>query len=146
MKRILFAFFLLLSMKLCWAQSGGRVSPKDRANELKLTLSLTDIQADKIRAVYETQVKRLDSMMNANSDRSAMRSSTVQDETYARLIAVLTPEQANKLRGMQRIRKQFPFPPPKGYASEVLPDEPFKNCKNLEDVNRIITLAIDKTG
>lgn len=74
------------------AQGGQRMSAADRVKQMKTDLKLTDDQATKITAIYETQAKSADSIRNAGGDRAAMR--PLMQAANEKVKAILTVEQA----------------------------------------------------
>lgn len=90
-KVMLICMFLVGISAVSRAQGGQRMSAADRVKQMKTDLKLTDDQATKITAIYETQTKSMDSLRTAGGDRSAMR--PLMQATNDKIKAVLTAEQ-----------------------------------------------------
>lgn len=92
MKKILLICCFLLGMTVAsYAQRGSKMSPEDRAKDLKTKLNLTDDQTTKITAIYADAAAKRDSIMKAGGDRSAIR--PIMTATNDKVQAVLTDDQ-----------------------------------------------------
>ena len=95
-----------------------RVGPDARLNALNTALALTDEQKPKVKEVFEEEAKQ------RQEARDALRTSTPEDrrakiqaineQTTARLKAILTPEQFTKYQGLTRSHGQGGGPRPNG--------------------------------
>lgn len=87
-------------------QGGGRMgrSPEEQAKRLQTQLKLDDTQTGKIKAIYEAQAKKRDSVMTAaNGDRQAMMQAwrPLMEASNAKIKEVLTAEQKEAFDKMQ---------------------------------------------
>ena len=98
MKKVLFVCLFVAGLStVSLAQGPQRRSPEEMTAALKTSLTLTDAQAAKVKAVYEAQGKSRDSLMQAaNGDFQSMMPAMMKmtETTNAKIKAVLTPEQA----------------------------------------------------
>ncbi|MFD0794116.1 hypothetical protein ACFQZX_10845 [Mucilaginibacter litoreus] len=94
MKKILMICLFVLGISaVSHAQGRMRMSPEERAKQMKESLKLTDDQAAKITVIYQAQAKSFDSLRNAGGDiRSQIR--PMMEATNNKVKAVLTAEQA----------------------------------------------------
>ncbi|MFA6083082.1 Spy/CpxP family protein refolding chaperone [Mucilaginibacter sp.] len=90
-KIILICMFLLGITAVSRAQGGQRMSAADRVKQMKTDLKLTDDQATKITAIYETQTKSMDSIRTAGGGREAM--APLRKATNDKVMAILTDDQ-----------------------------------------------------
>src|SRR5258708_2532847 len=136
MKRFIILVALLGNVLLSWAQGGSRFSPEDRARTLKIQLNLSDAQMDAITQIYKDQQEAIDKIRSAaNGDRDAMRVAIgpITQRTQSKINALLTHDQASSYKkilydraatlsggGNNPYNRPFTFPPPKGYALDVL--------------------------
>ncbi|HXG01012.1 MAG TPA: Spy/CpxP family protein refolding chaperone [Bacteroidota bacterium] len=102
------------------AQGPGRprLSPEERAAELKKVLNLTDEQTSKVKVIYEQQEKEMRELFaSTDGDRAAMREAMQQKvkEMDEKILAVLNTDQQKKYkqwveerrsRFEQRLRKE----------------------------------------
>jgi len=114
-KLLLVCAFVMGISAASFAQGGGMVkapqTPDQRLDRLKLAVTgITDDQATKLKAVYATQNKSMDSLMTASGitpgvsvDRDvimayAKKSTPIGAAANAKVNAILTPEQAAALK------------------------------------------------
>ena len=101
MKKVLLVALLAIGVStVSLAQGGFNRTPAEQAEALKTSLSLTADQVAKVTAVYTAQNKKRDSLfqgggMQGGGDPSAMMATftKMNDETNAKIKAVLTPQQ-----------------------------------------------------
>lgn len=115
MKKLLLLCCAVIGISAASRAQGGPPAPADQAAALKTSLSLNDAQTAKITAIYTTQRKSIDSLMNAGGDFSAFR--PMMTATNAKIKAVLTPEQAAAFQKqqdefMKRMQEGGGPPPP----------------------------------
>jgi protein CpxP len=92
-KMMMICLFLLGISAVSYAQGRQRMSAADRVKAMKESLKLSDDQVTKITAVYDAQMKSIDSLRNAGGDmRSQMR--PMMQAANEKVKAILTPEQA----------------------------------------------------
>lgn len=92
-KMMMICLFLLGISAVSFAQGRQRMSPEERVKAMKESLKLTDDQAAKITAIYNAQMKSMDSLRNAGGDmRSQMR--PMMQATNEKVKAILTADQA----------------------------------------------------
>lgn len=98
MKKVLFVCLFVAGLStVSLAQGPPRRSPEEQAAALKTSLTLTDAQTAKVKAVYEAQGKTRDSLMQAaNGDFQSMMPAMMKmrETSNAKIKALLTPEQA----------------------------------------------------
>ncbi|MES2267155.1 MAG: hypothetical protein V4520_10360 [Bacteroidota bacterium] len=94
MKKIMMICLFVLGISaVSHAQGRPRMTTADRVKALKENLKLSDDQVTKITAIYDGQMKSMDSLRNAGGDmRTQMR--PMMQATNEKVKAVLTPEQA----------------------------------------------------
>ncbi|MVN93080.1 hypothetical protein [Mucilaginibacter aquatilis] len=124
MKKIfLMCFFLLGISAVSFAQGGGgRMggNPEEQAKRLQAQLKLDDAQTAKIKAIYEVQAKKRDSLMTAtNGDRQAMMQAwrPMMEASNVKIKEVLTADQKAAFEKWQaerasRMRQGGGNPPP----------------------------------
>lgn len=99
-KLLLVCAFVMGISALSYAQGGGRRTPEQQVAQLKEQVTgITDDQAAKIKALYEGQAKRIDSLRTASgadADYRAMmpKMMPIMATTNTKIKAVLTTEQA----------------------------------------------------
>jgi len=119
MKKIMLMVALILGFaNLSQAQSYSQanMTPEDRANmqtsRLTKALSLTDDQSKKVKAIFLSQAKSMDSLRsNSNGDFSTMGAArkTIMDNTDAKLNTILTDDQKKayeQVKAERRARMQ----------------------------------------
>lgn len=97
MKKVLFVCLFVAGLStVSLAQGPQRRSPEEQAAALKTSLTLTDAQTAKVKAVYEAQAKSRDSLMQAGGDMQANMGAfmKMRETSNAKIKALLTPEQA----------------------------------------------------
>jgi len=97
MKKVLFVCLFVAGLStVSLAQGPQRRSPEEMTAALKTSLTLTDAQAAKVKAIYEAQTKSRDSLRNAGGDPQTMfpAMQKMRETSNAKIKAVLTPEQA----------------------------------------------------
>ncbi len=94
MKKLLFAALLTIGVSAAsFAQ--GPPSPEDQVAQLKTSLTLTDAQVIKIKPIYVSQAKSMDSIFQGGDMQSAFpKMITMMNANNAKIKALLTPEQA----------------------------------------------------
>ncbi len=98
-KLLLVCAFLIGISAVSFAQGRQRQTPDEMVASLKTSLSLNDDQAAKVKVIYAGQAKVMDSLrtvMQNGGDMAAMRPAftKMNDATNAKIMAVLTPDQA----------------------------------------------------
>ncbi len=79
----------------------GRLSPDERAAELKTLLKLSDEQTTKVKSIFEQQDKEVRKLFeSAAGDRAAMREAMQKNarETDEKILALLNAEQQTKYK------------------------------------------------
>jgi protein CpxP len=97
MKKLLLVCCFVIGISAVSHAQGGRRSPEEMTSALKTSLTLTDDQATKVKAVYDVRAKSVDSLMTAaNGDRAVMMSGFMKltETTNTKIKAILTAEQA----------------------------------------------------
>ncbi|MDT3405230.1 hypothetical protein [Mucilaginibacter terrae] len=109
-KILLMCCFVLGISAVSFAQGGGgRMggTPEEQAKRLQTQLKLDDTQTGKIKAIYEVQAKKRDSLMTAaNGDRQAMMQAwrPIMEASNVKIKEVLTAEQKEAFDKMQAER------------------------------------------
>jgi Spy/CpxP family protein refolding chaperone len=125
----LFAVGVLIIMfgNALQAQPRMRMSLDERMKALTEQLTLTKVQADSIRKIYQqTDSLRTKLFESRQGDRSAIRDAMqkMQDSTDAKIEKLLTKEQIekfNKIKQERRQRREMPPPPPGDNPSSDAP-------------------------
>lgn len=111
----------ILMISLCGtlqAQPRMRMSLDDRIKSLTEQLTLTKVQADSIRKIYQqADSLRTKLFETRQGDRSSIREAMqkMQDSTDVKIEGLLTKEQKekfSKIRMERRQRREMPPPPP----------------------------------
>ena len=96
MKKVLLVALLAIGVSaVSFAQ--GRMSPEEQVAALKTSLTLTDAQAAKVTAIYQTRAKSMDSLRSASGDDMQgmfAKMTPITAATNAKVKAILTAEQA----------------------------------------------------
>jgi Spy/CpxP family protein refolding chaperone len=106
----LVSLFAVLAPSSLRAQGPGRnrLSPDERAAELKTLLKLSDEQATKVKSIYEQQDKEMRKLFeSAAGDRAAMREAMQKSakETDEKILALLNEEQQSKYKQLVEERR-----------------------------------------
>ena len=99
---------LVVSSSALVAQ-GMRISPKDRADTLKVRLDLSDKQTEQVAKIYEEQQTEFQKLREENmGDREAMRSAMteVMQKTDAKIEKLLNKEQLKKYEAYKKERME----------------------------------------
>ena len=114
MKRSLIPFvavlvaLLVISSSSLFAQ-GMRMTPQERADTLKVRLSLTDTQTKQVVKIYEQQQLDFEKARNASSgDREAMRAAMTKivQKTDANIEKLLDEKQLKKYEAFKKERME----------------------------------------
>ena len=110
LKISLLAMLALLLQQSVLAQGPGRgrLSPSERAAELKKELNLSDEQTAKIQTIYEQQEKEMRALFETSGgDRAAMREAMQQKvkETDEKILSLLNAEQQKKYKSFVEERR-----------------------------------------
>jgi Spy/CpxP family protein refolding chaperone len=112
---IAFALLIILIGGSAQAQPRMRMSLDERMKALTEQLSLTKVQADSIRKIYQqSDSMRTKLFDSGQGDRSAMREmmQKMQDSTDTKIEKMLTKEQKEKFVKMKNERRMRQGPPP----------------------------------
>jgi len=110
---LLFAqvLFLLSAIQCSDNQSfQGRMSPEDRAAQLKEALDLTDEQTKEIEKIYQESQEKISQMRDQfDGDRDQMREkmTVYREEINKKIEAILYEDQIERYREYQEERRQF---------------------------------------
>ena len=88
---------------------GPRLTPLERAEQLKDELNLTDEQTSKVKAVFEEQDKEMKKLFEkSEDDRAAMRDTMLKKrkETDQKITSLLNAEQKKKFEELQKQRQK----------------------------------------
>lgn len=99
---------LVISGSALQAQ-GMRMSPKERADSLKVRLSLTDKQTEQVVKIYEEQQLDFEKVRNtASGDREAMRAAMpkIVQKSDEKIQKLLDKEQLKKFEEFKKERMQ----------------------------------------
>ena len=99
---------LLVSASALQAQ-GMRMTPKERADSLKVRLSLTDKQTEQVAKIYEEQQLDFEKVRNAAAgDREAMRAAMpkIVQKSDEKIEKLLDKEQLKKYEQFKKERAQ----------------------------------------
>ncbi|NCD72013.1 hypothetical protein [Mucilaginibacter agri] len=106
MKKIFLMCCLVVGFAAASHAQGGRMrmSPDEQAKAMQTQLKLTDDQTAKITSILTVQATKMDSVRTAsNGDRQAMMQGMqpIRQDSQAKIVAILTPEQAAAYKKMQ---------------------------------------------
>jgi len=99
---------LVLSVSPLQAQ-GMRLTPKERADSLKVRLSLTDKQTEQVVKIYEEQQLDFEKVRNASAgDREAMRAAMpkIVQKSDEKIEKLLDKEQLKKYQEFKKQRAE----------------------------------------
>jgi hypothetical protein len=99
---------LLVSSQALFAQ-GMRMSPKDRADTLKVRLSLSQKQTDSVLKIYEDQQKEMEKIRTTlQGDREAMRDPMMKlmRQTDEKIEKLLDKDQLKKYEELKKQRME----------------------------------------
>ena len=99
---------LVISSSPLQAQ-GMRMSPKERADSLKVRLSLTDKQTEQVVKIYEEQQLDFEKVRNASAgDREAMRAAMpkIVQKSDEKIEKLLDKEQSKKYQEFKKQRAE----------------------------------------
>ncbi len=114
MKRSVFTFvgvvvaLLVISSSALVAQ-GMRISPKDRADTLKVRIGLNDKQTEQVAKIYEEQQTEFQKLREENmGDREAMRAAMteIMQKTDAKIEKLLDKAQLKKYEAFKKERQE----------------------------------------
>ncbi len=109
--RFFFFLFMLIVPSIVSAQM-MRMSPEERANRLKDSLSLSADQTKKVLAIFQDDQKKMQELFQNNQgDRESRRAvmGKMRDSTDTKIEALLTPEQIKRYEDMKKNRPQHGF-------------------------------------
>ena len=98
MKKIALVLVLVL-FQFVLVNAQGRVTPQERAKNLKEKLELTDDQTAKVESIFvDSQKKMQELRKNVGGDRSAIRDSmkTISEQADKKITDILTDAQKEK--------------------------------------------------
>jgi len=104
---VLVGIFIVSSSSL--VAQGMRVTPQERADSLKVRLSLTDKQTEQVVKIYEQQQLDFEKARNASSgDREAMRAAMTKivQKTDAKIEELLDEKQMKKYEAFKKERME----------------------------------------
>jgi protein CpxP len=104
---VLVGIFIVSSSSL--VAQGMRVTPQERADSLKVRLSLTDKQTEQVVKIYEQQQLDFEKARNASSgDREAMRAAMtkIMQKTDAKIEELLDEKQMKKYEAFKKERME----------------------------------------
>ncbi len=87
-----------------------RLTPEERANQLKVRLSLTDVQTAKVTEIYKNAQEEMEKLREkGQGDRQAMREGMldIARRTDEQIEELLTPEQKKEFTKVKEERRQM---------------------------------------